>query len=66
MVGINVPIPMPIAHHSSGGWKRSGLGDFDQYRMDGVSFYTRTRTVMQRQPSDEAVLDQSFVIPTIN
>jgi malonate-semialdehyde dehydrogenase (acetylating)/methylmalonate-semialdehyde dehydrogenase len=65
MVGINVPIPVPVAYHSFGGWKRSGFGDLNQYGMDGVRFYTRTKTVTQRWPSGGAVSDQSFVIPTM-
>ncbi|MCJ8156149.1 CoA-acylating methylmalonate-semialdehyde dehydrogenase [Sphingomonas sp. LaA6.9] len=66
MVGINVPIPVPVAYHSFGGWKRSGFGDLNQYGMDGIRFYTRTKTVTQRWPSGGAVLDQSFVIPTMS
>jgi malonate-semialdehyde dehydrogenase (acetylating)/methylmalonate-semialdehyde dehydrogenase len=65
MVGVNVPIPVPVAYHSFGGWKRSGFGDLNQYGMDGVRFYTRTKTVTQRWPKGGAVLDQSFVIPTM-
>jgi malonate-semialdehyde dehydrogenase (acetylating)/methylmalonate-semialdehyde dehydrogenase len=66
MVGINVPIPVPVAYHSFGGWKRSGFGDLNQYGMDGVRFYTRTKTVTQRWPdTGGAVVDQSFVIPTM-
>jgi malonate-semialdehyde dehydrogenase (acetylating)/methylmalonate-semialdehyde dehydrogenase len=65
MVGINVPIPVPVAYHSFGGWKRSGFGDLDQYGIDGVRFYTRTKKVTQRWPSGGAVVDQSFVIPTM-
>jgi malonate-semialdehyde dehydrogenase (acetylating)/methylmalonate-semialdehyde dehydrogenase len=65
MVGINVPIPVPVAYHSFGGWKRSGFGDLNQYGLDGVRFYTRTKTVTQRWPKGGAVLDQSFVIPTM-
>ncbi|MDQ4420141.1 CoA-acylating methylmalonate-semialdehyde dehydrogenase [Sphingobium sp. DEHP117] len=65
MVGINVPIPVPVAYHSFGGWKRSGFGDLDQYGMDGVRFYTRTKKITQRWPSGGAVIDQSFVIPTM-
>ncbi|RYZ71003.1 MAG: CoA-acylating methylmalonate-semialdehyde dehydrogenase [Lysobacteraceae bacterium] len=65
MVGINVPIPVPVAYHSFGGWKRSGFGDLNQYGQDGVRFYTRTKTVTQRWPSGGAVTDQSFVIPTM-
>jgi malonate-semialdehyde dehydrogenase (acetylating)/methylmalonate-semialdehyde dehydrogenase len=65
MVGINVPIPVPVAYHSFGGWKRSGFGDLDQYGIDGVRFYTRTKKITQRWPSGGAVVDQSFVIPTM-
>jgi malonate-semialdehyde dehydrogenase (acetylating)/methylmalonate-semialdehyde dehydrogenase len=66
MVGINVPIPVPVAYHSFGGWKRSGFGDMDQYGMDGVRFYTRSKKVTQRWPnSGGKVIDQSFVIPTM-
>ena len=65
MVGINVPIPVPVAYHSFGGWKRSGFGDLNQYGMDGVRFYTRTKTVTQRWPRGGSVSDQSFVIPTM-
>lgn len=65
MVGINVPIPVPVAYHSFGGWKRSGFGDLNQYGMDGVRFYTRTKTVTQKWPGGGEVVDQSFVIPTM-
>ncbi len=65
MVGINVPIPVPVAYHSFGGWKRSGFGDLNQYGEDGVRFYTRTKTVTQRWPKGGAVEDQAFVIPTM-
>jgi malonate-semialdehyde dehydrogenase (acetylating)/methylmalonate-semialdehyde dehydrogenase len=65
MVGINVPIPVPVAYHSFGGWKRSGFGDLDQYGEDSVRFYTRTKKITQRWPTGGAVIDQSFVIPTM-
>jgi len=65
MVGINVPIPVPVAYHSFGGWKRSGFGDLNQYGMDGVRFYTRTKTVTQRWTSAKSA-SGSFVIPTMN
>ena len=65
MVGINVPIPVPVAYHSFGGWKRSGFGDLNQYGLDGVRFFTRTKTVTQRWPRTGPVADQSFVIPTM-
>jgi len=65
MVGINVPIPVPVSYHSFGGWKRSGFGDLNQYGTDGIRFYTRTKTVTQRWPTGGSVIDQSFVIPTM-
>jgi len=66
MVGINVPIPVPVAYHSFGGWKRSGFADLNQYGMEGVRFYTRTKVVTQRWPRGGADIEQSFVIPTMN
>jgi len=65
MVGINIPIPVPVAYHSFGGWKRSGFGDLNQYGTDGVRFFTRTKTITQRWPKGGPVTDQSFVIPTM-
>ncbi len=50
MVGINVPIPVPVAYHSFGGWKRSAFGDANQHGMDGVRFFTRIKTVTARWP----------------
>ncbi len=50
MVGINVPIPVPVAYHTFGGWKRSGFGDINQYGMEGVRFWTKTKIVTQRWP----------------
>ncbi len=51
MVGINVPIPVPVAYHSFGGWKRSLFGDHYVHGMEGVRFYTRLKTITQRWPS---------------
>lgn len=51
MVGVNVPLPVPVAYHSFGGWKRSLFGDLAIYGPDGVRFYTRRKTVTQRWPS---------------
>jgi malonate-semialdehyde dehydrogenase (acetylating)/methylmalonate-semialdehyde dehydrogenase len=51
MVGINVPIPVPVAYHSFGGWKRSLFGDHSVYGLEGVRFYTRLKTVTARWPS---------------
>jgi malonate-semialdehyde dehydrogenase (acetylating) / methylmalonate-semialdehyde dehydrogenase len=53
MVGINVPIPVPMAYFSFGGWKRSLFGPLHVHGMDGVRFYTRTKTVTQRWPHSE-------------
>ncbi|MGR4863478.1 CoA-acylating methylmalonate-semialdehyde dehydrogenase [Caulobacter sp. LARHSG274] len=64
MVGINVPIPVPVAYHSFGGWKRSGFGDTNQYGTEGVKFYTKLKTVTARWP-EGAVEDNAFVIPTM-
>ncbi len=64
MVGINVPIPVPVAYHSFSGWKRSAFGDHNQYGMDGVRFYTKVKTVTQRWPEGD-IGDQSFIIPTM-
>lgn len=51
MVGVNVPIPVPLAFHSFGGWKRSLFGDMGIYGMEGVRFYTRLKTVTSRWPT---------------
>jgi len=51
MVGINVPLPVPVAYHSFGGWKRSLFGDLSAYGPDSVRFYTRRKTITQRWPS---------------
>ncbi|WP_418152964.1 CoA-acylating methylmalonate-semialdehyde dehydrogenase [Litorimonas sp. RW-G-Af-16] len=62
MVGINVPIPVPVAYHSFGGWKRSAFGDANQYGMEGLRFYTKVKTVTQRWPEGETD-DSAFIIP---
>jgi malonate-semialdehyde dehydrogenase (acetylating)/methylmalonate-semialdehyde dehydrogenase len=64
MVGINVPIPVPVAYHTFGGWKRSAFGDANQHGTEGVRFYTKIKTVTQRWPEGQAP-EQSFVIPTM-
>ncbi len=64
MVGINVPIPVPVAYHTFGGWKRSAFGDTNQHGMEGVKFYTKVKTITARWPEGD-VGDQSFVIPTM-
>ena len=65
MVGINVPIPVPIAYHTFGGWKRSGFGDLNQHGPDSIRFCTRTKTVTQRWPSGLKE-NASFTIPTMS
>ena len=65
MVGINVPIPVPVAYHSFGGWKRSAFGDMNQHGEEGVRFFTKVKTVTQRWPASGTVTDSSFVIPTM-
>ena len=54
MVGINVPIPVPVAYHTFGGWKRTAFGDTNQHGMEGVRFYTKVKTVTARWPEGEA------------
>ena len=64
MVGVNVPIPVPIAYYTFGGWKASGFGDLNQHGSDAFRFYTKTKTVTSRWPS--GVKDGAeFVIPTM-
>ncbi|MBN9458577.1 MAG: CoA-acylating methylmalonate-semialdehyde dehydrogenase [Bosea sp. (in: a-proteobacteria)] len=65
MVGINLPIPVPLAYYTFGGWKRSAFGDLNQHGPDSIRFYTKTKTVTARWPS--GIKDgASFVIPTMN
>jgi malonate-semialdehyde dehydrogenase (acetylating)/methylmalonate-semialdehyde dehydrogenase len=64
MVGINVPIPVPVAYHTFGGWKRSAFGDTNQHGVEGVKFYTKVKTVTARWP-EGATEDSAFVIPTM-
>jgi malonate-semialdehyde dehydrogenase (acetylating)/methylmalonate-semialdehyde dehydrogenase len=63
MVGINVPIPVPMAWHGFGGWKRSLFGDMHAYGEEGVRFYTRQKSIMQRW-SDSIAAGAEFVMPT--
>ncbi|MBO0661767.1 CoA-acylating methylmalonate-semialdehyde dehydrogenase [Jiella sp. MQZ9-1] len=64
MVGINVPIPVPLSYYTFGGWKASGFGDLNQHGADGFRFYTRTKTVTSRWPS--GIKDGAeFSIPTM-
>ena len=63
MVGINVPIPVPMAFHSFGGWKRSMFGDHHAYGEEGVRFYTRYKSVMQRWPDAAVSKGPEFMMP---
>jgi len=65
MVGVNVPIPVPLAYYTFGGWKRSGFGDLNQHGPDAFRFYTRTKTITSRWPS--GIKDGAeFSIPTMD
>lgn len=64
MVGINVPLPVPVAYHSFGGWKRSLFGDLHAYGPDGVRFYTKRKTVTQRWPSAGVREGAQFAFPS--
>jgi len=66
MIGINVPIPVPLAYHSFGGWKRSAFGDANQHGPEGVRFFTRIKTVTQRWPKGGVREHPDFNIPTMN
>jgi malonate-semialdehyde dehydrogenase (acetylating)/methylmalonate-semialdehyde dehydrogenase len=76
MVGINVPIPVPVAYHTFGGWKRSAFGDTNQHGIEGVKFWTKVKTITQRWPDGLALprgsedggparINDAFVIPTM-
>ena len=65
MVGINIPLPVPVASHSFGGWKRSLFGDLHAYGPDGVRFYTRRKTITQRWPSANVREGAEFSMPTL-
>tara|TARA_B100001540_G_scaffold315634_2_gene343392 strand:- start:3102 stop:3752 length:651 start_codon:yes stop_codon:yes gene_type:complete len=64
MVGINIPIPVPVAFHSFGGWKRSMFGDQHMHGPEGVRFYTKLKTTTSRWPSGQRS-DPEFVMPTM-
>ncbi|UTW05587.1 CoA-acylating methylmalonate-semialdehyde dehydrogenase (plasmid) [Amphritea atlantica] len=65
MVGINVPLPVPVAYHSFGGWKRSLFGDLHAYGPDGVRFYSKRKTITQRWPSAGVREGVEFSMPTM-
>ena len=64
MVGINIPIPVPMAFHSFGGWKRSLFGDQHMHGSEGVRFYTKLKTITSRWPSG-IKSDPEFIMPTM-
>ncbi len=64
MVGINIPIPVPVAFHSFGGWKRSLFGDQHMHGIEGVRFYTKLKTITSRWPSGIRS-DPEFIMPTM-
>ncbi|MDI9818959.1 MULTISPECIES: CoA-acylating methylmalonate-semialdehyde dehydrogenase [unclassified Legionella] len=63
MVGINIPIPVPIASHPFGGWKRSSFGDANMHGMESINFYTRRKTITSRWPVTE-LNENAFAMPT--
>jgi malonate-semialdehyde dehydrogenase (acetylating) / methylmalonate-semialdehyde dehydrogenase len=65
MVGIKVPIPVPVAYHTFGGWKRSAFGDTNQHGMEGIKFFTKVKTITQRWPDGSLDGGNAFVIPTM-
>ena len=64
MVGVNVPLPVPVAYHSFGGWKRSLFGDLHAYGPDGVRFYTRKKAITQRWPQRASHEAAQFAFPS--
>ncbi|CAO3380676.1 CoA-acylating methylmalonate-semialdehyde dehydrogenase [Azospirillum argentinense] len=65
MVGVNVPLPVPVSYHSFGGWKRSLFGDLAAYGPDGVRFYTRRKTITQRWPAGGIREGAQFSFPSM-
>ena len=63
MVGVNVPIPVPMAYHSFGGWKNSLFGDYAMHGEEGIKFYTKLKTITSRWPDQSRSLPE-FTIPT--
>jgi malonate-semialdehyde dehydrogenase (acetylating)/methylmalonate-semialdehyde dehydrogenase len=64
MVGVNVPLPVPVAYHSFGGWKRSLFGDLGAHGPDALRFYTRRKTITQRWPSSGVREGKQFSFPS--
>ncbi|HEK0907076.1 TPA: CoA-acylating methylmalonate-semialdehyde dehydrogenase [Pseudomonas putida] len=65
MVGVNVPLPVPVSYHSFGGWKRSLFGDLHAYGPDGVRFYTRRKAITQRWPQRKSHEASQFAFPSL-
>jgi malonate-semialdehyde dehydrogenase (acetylating)/methylmalonate-semialdehyde dehydrogenase len=68
MVGVNVPIPVPMAYFSFGGWRRSSFADHAMHGMEGIRFYTRLKTVTSRWPQsqdEKSGGNSAFVMPTM-
>jgi malonate-semialdehyde dehydrogenase (acetylating)/methylmalonate-semialdehyde dehydrogenase len=65
MVGVNVPLPVPVAYHSFGGWKRSLFGDLHIYGPDSIRFYTRRKAITQRWPSSGIEEKTQFAFPNM-
>ncbi len=65
MVGVNVPIPVPVSYHTFGGWKRSAFTDHNQYGEEGVRFWTKIKTVTQRWPDGSVDGNNAFIMPTM-
>ncbi|KTD34093.1 methylmalonate-semialdehyde dehydrogenase [Legionella nautarum] len=63
MVGVNIPIPVPIANHPFGGWKNSAFGDTNMHGLESINFYTRRKTVTSKWPVTE-LTQSAFVMPT--
>ena len=66
MVGINVPIPVPVSYHSFGGWKNSLFGDQHMYGMEGVRFFTKQKLITSRWLDSSNVLGPEFSMPVMN
>ena len=64
MVGVNVPLPVPVSYHSFGGWKRSLFGDLFAYGPDSIRFYTRRKTITQRWPSGGVREQAKYTFPS--
>jgi malonate-semialdehyde dehydrogenase (acetylating)/methylmalonate-semialdehyde dehydrogenase len=64
MVGVNIPLPVPVAHHSFGGWKASLFGDLHAYGPDSIRFYTKRKTITQRWPSSDNSGSLSYSFPS--